>query len=112
MSDFKIFKYVLNGEKEQTLELPRNAQVLEIDFQPQIEGGVDLCMWALVLPDHPTEKRRIRMIDTGEPIPDEVVEKFRHVKTIQLVAPRVDEAGELVPKAIVFHLFLERGVVN
>ena len=113
MSDnFKIFKYELTGEKSQELEMPRNAQVLEVEFQPQTNGGVELCMWALVLSDHPKEKRRVVMIDTGEPIPDEVVERFRHIKTIQMMAPRVEDDGEVVPKAIVFHLFLERGVVN
>jgi len=113
MSDnsFKIFKYVLDNTKEQVVEMPPSAQILEVEFQPG-DGTVQLCLWALVMPSQPKVNRRVVMLDTGEEIPPEVIERYSHIKTIQMLTPRVDEEGGLVPKAIVFHLFLERGVVN
>ena len=110
-TNFKIFKYVLSGEKEKTVEMPGSAQILEVDFQPHTEG-VELCLWALVHPAQPKVQRRVRMVDTGEALPDEIVEHFRHIKTIQMVAPRLDEEGEIIPKSIIFHLFLEKGVTH
>lgn len=113
MSDakFKIFKYTLTGEEVQELELPQAAQILDLDFQPGTDG-VQLVLWAMVLPGQPLIKRRVVNLSTGEDVPDEVVEKFTHLKTFQLVAPAQDEEGNIVPKPIVMHYFIERGVVN
>lgn len=108
---FKIFKYSISGEKHQTLELPCAARVLEVDFQPNTEG-LDLCLWALVMPTQTIVERRLCLIETGDEVPAEIVEKFDFVKTIQTVATRVGDDGLLVPKSIISHLFLERSVVN
>lgn len=112
MSDkFTIYKYVLTGEPVQELEMPQSAQVLHVDFQPSGDE-LQLCMWAMVLPSQPKQTRRVLNVATGEPLPDEVVERFSHVKTIQTVALTQDEEGTVYPKPIVMHLFLERGAVN
>jgi hypothetical protein len=114
MSDpnkFTIHKYVLTGELVQTLEMPQSAQILHVDLQPSGDG-LDLCMWAMVLPSQPLKPRRVINVATGEPLPDEVVENFTHIKTIQTFGVRQDEEGNVFPKPIVTHLFLERGAVN
>jgi hypothetical protein len=111
MSDtkFKIFKYEFTGEEVQEIELPQAAQILNLDFQSTPDGGVRLFMWAMVLPDQPIVKRRVVALATGEDVPDEIVERFSHLKTFQMFAPRQDEKGKLFPKAIVMHYFIERG---
>ena len=108
---FKVWKYELGSGKEGVVEMPRSAQVLEVDWQPHGDS-VSLCIWALVMPDQPKVKRRTLLVDTNEEIPAEVVETFEHVKTLQAMAPRLDAEGNLVPKSIVFHLFLERNTLN
>lgn len=110
-SKFTIHKYVLTGEPVQVLEMPQSAQVMHVDFQPSADG-LDLCLWAMVLPSQPLKPRRVINVATGEPLPDEVVEKFTHLKTIQTVEARQDEEGNVYPKPIVMHLFLERGAIN
>jgi hypothetical protein len=114
MSDtkFKIFKYELTGEEVQEIELPQAAQILELDFQPTPDGGVRLFLWAMVLPNQPIVRRRVVALATGEDVPDDIVEKFTHLKTFQMLTPRQDEEGNVFPKAIVMHYFLERGVAN
>jgi len=112
MSDkFTIHKYILEPTQEQVIEMPESAQVLHVDFQP-VDDALQLCLWAMVLPSQPLKPRRVLNVATGEPLPDEVVEKFTHIKTIQTVALRQDEEGTVYPKPVVIHLFLERGAVN
>jgi hypothetical protein len=113
MSDkFTIHKYVLEPAQEQTIEMSQSAQILHVDFQPSSDGGLDLCLWAMVLPSQPLVPRRVLNVATGEPLPDEVVEKFTHIKTIQTLGVRQSEDGDVYTKPVVMHLFLERGAVN
>ena len=107
---YRIFKYPIDlEEKFQVIEMPQNARVL--DVQPQVDHekeSVTIVMWALVMADQPKVPRKLVLIDTGEEFPGEVVEHFEHIKTLQVVMPRQLENGEVVPKTIVWHLFLER----
>jgi hypothetical protein len=115
MSDpnkFTIHKYTLTPEKMQTVDMPQSAQVIHVDFQPTSDDTLDLCIWAMVLPSQPTQPRRVLNLATGEELPDEIVERFVHIKTIQTVALRQDGEGTVFPKSIVMHLFLERPKVN
>lgn len=110
--NFKIFKYPVALEKVQTIQMPHSAQILDVQMQPQTDGSGLLVMWALVLPTQTPVDRKLVLIDTGEEIPAEVIETFNHVHTVQTIQPRQDEDGTIVPKSIVFHMFLERSVVN
>ena len=83
----KIFKYTLVPCETQTLQLPRNAQMLAVQFQ---HGDAQL--WALV--DETEEARELRGIavyGTGHKIPPN---PGRHLGTFQL------EGG-----ALAFHAF-------
>lgn len=114
MSDttFKVFKYPLAGlQPMQTIEMPRSAQVLEIAVQPHADR-VELNLWAMVMPDQPKVERRVAMLATGEEIPTEIVEKFSFVKTFQFLEPRLDNEDNVVPKSVVYHVFVERSTVN
>lgn len=59
----KIFKYPLEIEKEQTIEIPANARILTVKTQ-----GNQIYLWAMVNPDHIPEKRKIRIYGTGHPV--------------------------------------------
>lgn len=58
-----IFKYPLEITDEQTIEMPVNARILTVKTQ-----GNQICLWALVTPDHTLEKRKIRIYGTGHPV--------------------------------------------
>jgi hypothetical protein len=59
-----VYKYTLDPPEEPwylvEVELPMGAQLLSVAFQ-----GLDLCLWAAVDTDSPTERRRFRLAGTG-----------------------------------------------
>jgi hypothetical protein len=112
MSTFKIYKYEISPEGMQSLEMPHGAQPLDVQVQLQQDGSATVVLWALVMPEQPKEARRLAVVATGDDLPAEIVEKFSYVKTFQTLSPRMDEDGEIVPKSIVFHVFLERSRSN
>lgn len=69
----KIYKYGLELEDEQTIEMPLDAQILSVANQ----RGV-LCLWAMVIPGIAMEKRTIEIIGTGNPIASRIsgIKKF------------------------------------
>lgn len=69
----RVFKYPLPYEGKVTVELPKGAEILHV-----AEQGGSVCLWALVDPDAPTEKKRFRFAGTGH----EIVENLgKHVGT-------------------------------
>lgn len=109
---FKIYKYPLRVQNEQTLELPRGAKMLSLQPQPQTDGQLHLCLWALVPTEAPMEERTFRVVETGQELSDDLIEKFTHLDTFQMMEPRHTEDGESVLKSIVHHVFVERAVLN
>lgn len=81
-----IWKYQLDVTTEQVVMMPKQAQILTV----QIQDGTP-CMWAVVSPGSPSEKRTFRIYGTGHPIADDL---GRYIGTFQL-------RGGL----LVFHLF-------
>lgn len=59
----KIFKYTLEPESRQVVELPRGATILSVGADVHMEDN--LCLWALVDPDAHPEVRVIRIHGTG-----------------------------------------------
>lgn len=60
-----IFKYPLSNAATQTVTLPTNAELLSAHFQQN-----QLCLWALIDPDAPDSAWQVRVLATGEPVPD------------------------------------------
>jgi hypothetical protein len=60
-----IYKYPLAITDQQTIEMPAGADILTAQFQ----YGT-LCLWATVDTDNQLTPRHIRIIGTGNPIPD------------------------------------------
>jgi hypothetical protein len=64
----KIWKYSLPMEKAFDLDLPKGAIILKAECQytgPRPQDGLVPCLWALLDPDAPTEKREFMIIGTG-----------------------------------------------
>jgi hypothetical protein len=111
---FKIFKYVV--EPTQTpggyeVEMARSAKVLDVQTQLDVAAGAfRLVLWALVMPASPKVRRRVALVATGDELSADLVEHFDHVTTLQSVEPRETTDGQIVPKSIVHHVFLERDI--
>lgn len=87
-----IYKYVLNAQQPDIIELPVGAQILSARSQT----GEDICIWALVEFDHflQVEQRRIWTFGTGHEIPTDL--NLKHIDTVLLY-----KGG------LVFHVFEE-----
>jgi hypothetical protein len=56
-----VWKYPLASIREQVLELPANAHILTVQTQHK-----QPCIWALVDPTMPAERRKIVIVGTGQ----------------------------------------------
>lgn len=74
----QIFKYKLQITDLQRLDLPIDATILTAQVQKE-----ELFIWVLVTPDAPKQYKKIRIIGTGHPIPDEPISKVRYINTVQ-----------------------------
>jgi len=75
-----IWKYPLEITDHQVLALPQPAQVLSVQFQ-----GGQLCLWALVSPDHeitPENGTVVHIVGTGHPVEDEA--RLTFIDTVQM----------------------------
>ena len=61
----RIWKYPLEITDTQNLMMPEGAEILAAQMQ-----GDTLCLWALVNPDAPKQRREIEVLGTGNPAPD------------------------------------------
>jgi len=59
-----VHKFPLQLDDLQTVDLPAGAVVLTVQVQYEA-----LALWARVDTDQPTERRLIRLVGTGNPIP-------------------------------------------
>ena len=69
-----IWKFPLEITDEQSVEMPKGAQLLSVAMQ----GGSDCCLWALVDPSDIRESRKVNIYGTGHPLPDD---PGRHIGT-------------------------------
>ena len=92
----KIFKYELDIVGEQEIEVPLECKILSVDSQEvdHIEG---LYCWALVNPENPAkQKKTIRMMGTGHPIPDDM-SKMQFIGTVKYLHDK-----------LIWHVFEEK----
>lgn len=92
-----VYKYTIPITDHVTIDLPVGAQVLSVGVQKgvNVQGYPEaMCLWALVRPKGPTEKRRFRIFGTGHPIKPGDLLFSRFLGTVML------EGG-----ALVFHVF-------
>lgn len=71
----KIFKYPIDLIDKQTIFMPKGAVILTVQIQMN-----RACIWSMVEPDKPNEKRVIRVIGTGHEIQDR---NLKYIGTIQ-----------------------------
>ena len=84
----RIFKYPIKPGDYVEIEMPIGAQVLDVQVQHN-----QPCLWALVDPELPKEKRYFRFAGTGHPIKEDL-SQLSHIGSFQLLEG-----------ALVFHLF-------
>lgn len=75
MNQRTIWKYPLNITDRQVVMIPKNGQLLSVQFQ-----GAILCLWVLVDPNAPEQPREIEVIGTGNPIDNS---NRYHIDTVQ-----------------------------
>ena len=66
-----IWKYNLNIEDHQVIEMPQRARLLSVDVQRGVPR-----LWAEVDQKAPLEKRRIWVMGTGNPLPKDLTFDF------------------------------------
>jgi len=85
-----VFKYPIEITDTFSLMLPKNAQLLSVQFQHDT-----LCLWVLVNRSQPEEERRFRLAGTGHPILQSE-EQLKFIGTCQLSASFVVHLFEIV----------------
>jgi hypothetical protein len=79
-----IWKYPLEFEDTQTLELPAETNILHVAYQEADGrgGGRRICLWAWVSPENALIERTFRIFDTGASTPND--EKLAYIGTVLL----------------------------
>ena len=90
----KVFKYQIEIDDYVEVEMPIGSRILDVQTQHECP-----CIWALVDPGLPTEKRRFRFAGTGHPI-KENPSQLIHIGTFQMMQGR-----------LIFHLFEIKEVI-
>ena len=84
-----IFKYNISINDCQTIEMPKDAEILKTGVQ-----NGKMVLWALVNPEYGKEQRWFRLIGTGHKITDEISNNMHYIGTFLLYGD-----------SMVFHLF-------
>lgn len=74
----KVFKYELEIDDEQKIELPERATILALEVQRNVP-----CLWCLVDPKDQKIARQILCYGTGQPMPSDILVEFDFVATTQ-----------------------------
>lgn len=61
-----IWKFPLAITDQQAISMPSYADIVSVQRQ-----GDSLCLWAIVAPENPQQRRDIRIVGTGHPMPDD-----------------------------------------
>lgn len=71
----RIFKYTLQITDFQKISVPKDSTILTVQMQREIP-----CLWVLVDTEKEYEDRFIRIIGTGNPVPEGII---RYIGTFQ-----------------------------
>ena len=78
MSNKRICKYQVQVKDSFSIEMPRNAHILDVQLQQEVPY-----IWAMVDTDEEVETRNFKVIGTGNPIP-EFSKGYGYIGTFQL----------------------------
>lgn len=73
-----IWKYELKITDTQLLEIPKDAEILSVQFQLGI-----LCLWVLVNPKNDLEERTIEVFGTGHNVQCDMGIERKYIGTVQ-----------------------------
>jgi len=74
---FAIYKYPINNESYQQINMPKDAKILSVQLQNNMP-----CIWAMVNLDNPMEIRKFYWFFTGEQMDDP--DAYTYIATFQL----------------------------
>jgi hypothetical protein len=89
-----VYKYQLNTTNNQSVWLPKGAEILTVQTQNNIPY-----IWVLIDTSQPMEERRFEIFGTGASIHYDMGTDRKYIRTYQLYS-----------KNLVFHLFEYTGV--
>ena len=84
-----IWKFILPIDGKSVVSMPTNSEILTVQMQ-----GADICIWALVYPEHGKVERTFEVFGTGHPIHSDMGIERKYIGTIQMYG------GDLV-----YHIF-------
>lgn len=61
----EIWKFPIHAQKEQTIQMPAESEIIYVDVQERLGEQPQPCIWALVDPKLDMEDRNILLIGTG-----------------------------------------------
>ena len=73
-----IYKYPIKITDYQVIEMPINSNILTVQMQKETP-----CIWAIVDPDNKPELRHIRIVGTGHPINNTMI---NYIGTFQMAS--------------------------
>ena len=73
----KIYKYQLEIQAHQRIEMPDGAEILSVQVQ-----GSTICIWAIIEEGQPLGERIFRIFGTGHDLPRDI-HGFAFVGTVQ-----------------------------
>ena len=85
----EIWKFILPIEYKYGITMPTNSEILTVQTQ-----GNDICIWALVYPEHGKVIRTFEVFGTGHPIYSDMGIERRYIGTVQMIGG-----------ALVYHIF-------
>jgi hypothetical protein len=91
-----IWKFELEVTDNQTISMPKDAEILSI----QIQDGKPV-IWVLVNPEEDEEPRVFDMFGTGHPIPTGFGINRNFIGTVQIV----QKIHEMYDRWLAFHVF-------
>ena len=75
----QIWKFVLEADGKQTIEMPKDANVLCVQLKDS-----RACLWAEVEPKAPKEKRMFEVFPTGITLPGDMGVSRKYISTFQI----------------------------
>lgn len=82
------WKYTLDIDDEQTIDIPHHARLLSVQMQRNA-----LCLWAMVCPLNAPTARRFYIFGTGHELPSDIL--------------RLEYLGTVQQGLLVWHVFVE-----
>lgn len=76
--EMTVWKFHLIGDQEQSVEMPKGSEFLNLGLEKHKDHGIVPALWYLTDPNAEKEMRHFRIIGTGQTIPADAKYKYLH----------------------------------